>query len=60
MHRICHRQVHALFTETELATRFSTVEALLQQPEVQKFVAWVRNKPPAFYEAVRTRRGGRR
>ncbi|MDP9109485.1 MAG: HNH endonuclease [Pseudomonadota bacterium] len=58
MHRICHRQVHALFTETELAREFNTPQALLQHEEVQKFVRWVQTKPDDFFE--RTRRAGRR
>lgn len=35
LHRICHRQLHALFTEKELAQRYSTVEALLAHEAVQ-------------------------
>ena len=58
MHRICHRQVHALFSETELAREYSTAEALLRHPEIQKFVAWIKTKPDDFFE--RTRRAGRR
>ncbi len=53
MHRICHRQIHALFTESELARQFNTADALLEHPEVQKFVAWVKRKPPEFYESSR-------
>ena len=58
MHRICHRQVHALFSETELARDFSTPQALLASAEIRKFVEWVRTKPDDFYE--RTRRPARR
>lgn len=58
MHRICHRQVHALFSETELARQFSSAQMLLTHAEVQKFVAWVQTKPDDFFE--RTRRAGRR
>ena len=29
LHRICHRQIHALLTETELTRRYSSVDALL-------------------------------
>ncbi|MEO7937016.1 MAG: HNH endonuclease [Burkholderiaceae bacterium] len=58
MHRICHRQLHALFSETELARSYATVDALLAHPEVARFVAWVRQKPPDFME--RTRRSSRR
>ena len=54
LHRVCHRQVHALLTESELARQFATVEALLQHPELQAFVAWVKTKPDDFF--VRTRK----
>jgi hypothetical protein len=53
MHRICHRQVHALFSETELARDYATAPALRAHPEVAKFVAWVQTKPPAFRERAR-------
>jgi hypothetical protein len=57
MHRICHRQIHALFSEAELADRYPTVEALLSNEAIQTFVRWVRAKPDNFYE--RTRRSRR-
>ena len=57
LHRVCHRQVHALLTETELARQYATVEALLQHPELQTFVAWVKTKPDDFF--VRTRKSSR-
>ncbi len=53
LHRICHRQVHALFTETELARHFATADALMAHPEMQTFVAWVRTKPDDFFVATR-------
>lgn len=53
LHRICHRQIHALYGETELARRLHTAEALLAEPEMQKFVAWVRRKPMDFFEKSR-------
>jgi hypothetical protein len=52
LHRICHRQIHALFTETELAVQFNTAEAIRQHPQIQKFTQWVQTKPNAFYERV--------
>ncbi|MGF9693004.1 HNH endonuclease signature motif containing protein [Rhizobium sp. 0TCS1.26] len=58
LHRICHRQIHALFSEAELETSYSTVEALLEHPEIQKFAAWVARKPPGFFDG--TRRSNRR
>jgi len=53
MHRICHRQVHALFSENELARHYASAAALLAHPEVRAFVDWVSGKPDDFYEAVR-------
>jgi 5-methylcytosine-specific restriction endonuclease McrA len=58
LHRICHRQIHALFCEAELESSYSTVEALLEHPEIQKFAAWVARKPPGFFDG--TRRSNRR
>lgn len=57
LHRICHKQVHALFTETELAMEFNTAEGLRAHPEMQKFIGRVKNKPNNFYE--KTRKSGR-
>ncbi len=57
LHRICHRQIHALLTEAELARDFNTVEALMTHPQIALFVAWVRSKPPGF--AVRSRKSQR-
>ncbi|SIP95788.1 HNH endonuclease [Rhizobium sp. RU35A] len=57
LHRICHKQIHALFSEAELETAYSTVEALLAHPDMAKFVAWVSRKPPGFQDgAHRARR----
>ncbi len=57
LHRVCHRQIHALLSETELARRYNTVDALLAHPELQAFVAWVKTKPDDFF--VRTRKSTR-
>ncbi len=53
LHRICHRQLHALFSESELASRYNHVEALLAHPEVIRFVQWVKTKPDDFFERTR-------
>lgn len=53
LHRICHRQVHALLTETELARHYNTVDALKTQSEVARFLKWVQTKPDAFFEKSR-------
>lgn len=63
LHRVCHRQVHALLTETELARQYATVESLLGHSELQTFVAWVKTKPAEFFvsasKSTRVRKGRR-
>ena len=53
LHRICHKQIHALFTETELANQYHHAEILREHPEMRKFIQWVAYKPNAFYEKTR-------
>jgi len=53
LHRICHKQIHALFTETELANQYHHAEILREHPEMRKFIRWVASKPDAFYEKTR-------
>ena len=50
LHRICHRQIHALFTETQLARELNTAEAIREKAEMQKFIAWVQSKPNDLYQ----------
>ena len=56
LHRICHRQIHAIFTETELARQYSTIEQLKLQAEMVGFIQWVRLKPDDFFERTRKSR----
>jgi len=49
LHRICHDFIHATFHENELRDTYNTIEALLREERVQKFVKWVRKKPVDFY-----------
>ncbi len=48
LHHICHKEIHATLTETELARNFSTIEALQTHPRIAAFVAWVAKRPPGF------------
>ncbi len=48
LHRICHSHIHAAFTDAQLAKNFSTISAILEYPTIQKFVSWVKTKPPGF------------
>ncbi|MDB5842732.1 MAG: hypothetical protein JWP79_42 [Polaromonas sp.] len=59
IHRICHRKIHATFSERELARDFSTWEALRAHPQIAEFVAWLAGKPPTFYDNSRRPKGRR-
>ena len=59
LHHICHREIHATLTEAELARDFNTVEALRTHPRLEKFLAWVARRPPAFQSKVPGKRRGR-
>lgn len=44
--KMCHSFLHATFTNQTLATAFPTVETLRRDPEVRKFIKWVRKQKP--------------
>ena len=56
LHRICHRQIHAVLTETELERHYFTVDRLLAHELVARFVRWVKDKPDDFIERTRKSR----
>lgn len=56
LHRACHKQVHAVFTETELARLYPTPQALRAHPEMARFIHWVQNKPNDFNPPTRRSR----
>ena len=57
LHQICHNEIHATFTEAELAREFNTPEALRAHPRMARFLDWVCKRPPAFHARSS---GGRR
>ncbi len=50
LHKVCHRKVHAVLDETDLARRYNTPESLRGHPEIAKFVQWVRRKHPEWVD----------
>ena len=54
LHQVCHSAIHARYSEAEIARRLADVESLKADPELARFLAWVRTKPADF--DVRTRR----
>jgi len=53
LHNICHQKIHSVFTEKELQRAYNTIEKLLTNEEIQKFVKWVAKKAPSFYQSNR-------
>jgi len=44
----CHKHIHRLYSERELADRFASLEALLGDDDIHAFVAWLATKPAGF------------
>jgi hypothetical protein len=42
----CHRQIHSLFDNKLLAKELNTVDKLSTEPQMQKFLMWVRKQRP--------------
>jgi hypothetical protein len=56
LHKICHRMLHARFSEKELAEQFSTPELTRADPEMDRFIKWVRKRPPEYLDWPKDRR----
>lgn len=42
----CHRQIHTLYNNTRLAQELNSLEKLKYEPQMQKFLSWVRKQEP--------------
>ena len=49
----CHKQLHVLFSNRDLKTKYSGVEQLKAAPEMQKFLHWIRKQDPNKHIKVR-------
>ncbi len=54
LHQICHSEIHATLTETELARDYDTLEALRRHPRLEAFTRWVARRPPGFRSKIPT------
>jgi len=56
VHPICHRAIHAAFTNAELAQP-GIAAGVAHDPKLTRFLAWIADKPPDFHAptARRTR-----
>ena len=56
MHPICHRALHATFSNKELEKTGDDPAALAGHPELARFLSWIAAKPPDFHAPTRRRR----
>ena len=52
LHPICHRKIHKVFRNSELA-KLGSIEALKPHPDIQTFIKWLAGKDPDFYRRSR-------
>lgn len=50
IHVVCHRMVHRVFDERELAGDYADPDAVRAHPEIARFVTWVRRKPADYVD----------
>ena len=42
--------IHRVFDETALATVYSVPASIREHPEMARFIAWVRKRPPDYVD----------
>ena len=50
----CHRQIHTLYSNLELAKNLNTVDKLKSEPKMSKFLGWIKKQDPQ--KRIRIRR----
>lgn len=63
LHRICHRKIHATFSERELLNTFNTIEKIKENEHIRAFIKWIAKKPSEYYDGSKetaARKGKRR
>ena len=53
VHPICHRVIHANFSNAELARLPPEPAALAANPAIARFLEWIAGKPPDFHVPTR-------
>ncbi|MEL6437259.1 MAG: HNH endonuclease [Pseudomonadota bacterium] len=56
IHPICHKTLHVNFTNKQLEEIGAYVDVLRAEPETERFLKWIANKPPDFHAPTRKRR----
>ena len=53
VHPICHRTIHALVPNADLARAYAEPAVLRAREDVARFLRWIADKPPDFHAPVR-------
>lgn len=56
IHPICHRKIHSVLGERELAVAYATPDALRAHPEIARFAKWVAKRPADFHRRTDRKR----
>ncbi|HEV7253725.1 MAG TPA: HNH endonuclease [Mesorhizobium sp.] len=56
VHPICHRAIHATFSNVDLAKMSAEGVPLAENPDIARFLGWIANKPPDFHAPTRRKR----
>ena len=52
----CHKQIHALFTNRELATHYHTLESLKKDQKIIKYLRFIENVPADSHVEIKKSR----
>ena len=50
IHKVCHQKIHATFSEHDLFQYYHTVERILENEDMVKFINWINKKPVEYYD----------
>ena len=56
--KACHKQIHAIYTNKELAIRLNTISLLKDDDEIKKYIKWIRKQPVS--RSVKTKKSNRK
>ncbi|QOR68230.1 HNH endonuclease [Cytobacillus suaedae] len=49
----CHKQIHALYTNGEIAARLTTIRELREDEQLASFIKWIRKQPATKLMKIR-------
>lgn len=56
----CHKQIHALYTNQEIAARLTTLKELREDEKLSSFIKWIQKQPATKIMKIRKSKERRR